>query len=196
MQNDLRYVRPDPKVPVDLAAHIALAPAGGKVKGMFFRKVLDEVQRKGGPSIRERSYFTFSDYPLADWLTLLRDAAAAAHPRDPIREGLRKLGRSMYPTFADSTVGKVLFSVAGRDVMRALPLYPRIWSVISNHGTAAIDELTPGRVVIRQRNVWDFVDCFQLGSIEGGFGFFGIHADVKLAALSPCDADFEVTWIH
>ena len=80
--------------------------------------------------------------------------------------------------------------------MRALPLYPKIWSVISNHGTASVDELVPGRVVIRLRNAWDFIDSFQLGSLEGGMRFFGISANVNIALFSPCDADFEITWNH
>lgn len=194
MQSRTPYARPDLSAPLDLAGHIALAPTGARVKGMFFRKIVDEVRKKSGTTIRERAYFPFSDHPLADWLSLLYEGALTAHPRDPVREGLRKLGRSMYPTFVDSTVGKVVFAMAGGDVMRALPLYPKIWSVISDHGTAEVDELTPGRVVIRQRNVWDFVDCFQLGSLEGGMGFFGIAAEVRVAKLSPCDADFEITW--
>lgn len=189
-----RYAHPVLTAPLDLAAHVAHAPRGGKVKGMFFRNVIDETRRVSGKVIASRPYFAFSDYPLADWLTLLHDAALVAYPKDPIRAGLRRLGRSMYATFVESMVGKVVFSVAAGNVMRALPLYPKIWSVISNHGTAEVDELTPGRVVIRLRHVWDFVDSFEVGALEGGMSFFGIDADVKIAVLSPCDADYEITW--
>jgi uncharacterized protein (TIGR02265 family) len=100
----------------------------------------------------------------------------------------------MYATFVESMIGKVVFSVAQGNIMQALPLYPRIWSVVSNHGSAEVDELTEGRVVIRLRNVWDFLDSFQLGALEGGVSFFGVTADVKLHSISPSDADFEVTW--
>lgn len=188
------YAAPDWGAPLDLDAHLRLAPSDGRVKGMFFRRILDDVRKQTGRSLRKESYFPFSDYRLTDWLVLLHDAARAAHPDQPVREGLRRLGRGMYPTFVDSTIGKVVFSIAPNDVMRALPLYPRIWSVISNHGTAEVDELVNGRVVIRQRNVWDFVDSFQLGSLEGGMLFFGVAAEVRIRQLSPCDADFELTW--
>ncbi|MEI8256647.1 MAG: hypothetical protein WCJ30_13315, partial [Deltaproteobacteria bacterium] len=90
--------------------------------------------------------------------------------------------------------GKVMFSVAGSNLMRALPLYPKLWSVISNHGTAAVREITPGRAVVGLRNVWDFLDSFQLGSLEGGMAFFGVTADVKVALRGVCDADFVITW--
>lgn len=190
-----RYVRPDLTQPFDLAAHLALAPRDGTVKGMFFSRIIDETRARASKPFDARGHFPFSSYPLADWLTLLYNAARAAYPTEPVRSGLRRLGRSMYPTFAESMIGKVVFSIAGNSVMRALPLYPKIWSVISNHGTAEIDELTPGRVVIRLRNVWDYLDSFQFGSLEGGMGFFGIAASVKIASLGPCDADFEITWI-
>lgn len=194
MESTARYLPPALTTPLDLGAHLALAPKHGRVKGMFFRRVVDETKARTGKPLDGRPYFSFSDYPLADWLTLLHDAAAYAHPREPVREGLRRLGRSMYPAFADSTVGKVIFSVASGSLMRALPLYPKIWSVISNHGTAEIDELRPGRVVVRLRHVWDFVDCFQVGALEGGMAFFGVEADVKVAVLGACDADYEVCW--
>lgn len=189
------FVPPSFHAPLDLAAHLALAPGSGRVKGMFFRRVVEQVKKLSGTQIRARTYFPFSDQPLAEWLTLLHDAAEVAYPREPRREGLRRLGRSMYGTFVESTVGKVLVSVAGRDVMAALPLYPRIWSIISNHGTAEVAELAPGRVVIRLRNVWDFVDAFQVGSLEGGMGFFGIDVRVRVHVVSPCDADYELTWM-
>jgi uncharacterized protein (TIGR02265 family) len=189
-----RYVYPILTAPLDLAAHLALAPKHGKVKGMFFRRIIEETKTVSGRSMHARPYFSFSDYPLADWLTLLHDAALFAYPKEPVRAGLRRLGRSMYATFVESMIGKVVFSVAQGNIMQALPLYPRIWSVVSNHGSAEVDELTEGRVVIRLRNVWDFLDSFQLGALEGGVSFFGVTADVKLHSISPSDADFEVTW--
>lgn len=161
---------------------------------MFFRRVVEETRVISGKVLATRSYFPFADYPLSEWITLLHDAAVHAYPKEPVRAGLRKLGRSMYATFVESMVGKVVFSVAAGNVMQALPLYPKIWSVISNHGTAAVDDLVPGRVVIRLRNVWDFVDSFQVGTMEGGMRFFDVRADVKVAVLGPCDADYEVTW--
>jgi uncharacterized protein (TIGR02265 family) len=188
------FVLPVLTTPLDLAAHVAGAPAHGKVKGMFFRRIVEETRSLTGRAIDGRPYFPFSDYPLPEWLNLLHDAARYAYPREPVRVGLRRLGRSMFPTFAETTVGKVIFSVAGNSVMRALPLYPKIWSVISNHGTAEVDELRPGRVLIRLRYVWDFVDCFQVGSLEGGMAFFGVDAAVKVHVLSACDADYEIRW--
>ena len=194
MTGPASYVEPVWSAPLDLAAHRALSPRAGKVKGMFFRKIVDETRTITGRALAVRPYFPFSDYPLDEWLVLLHDAARYAHPHEPVRTGLRRLGRSMYATFAESMVGKIVLSVAGDSLMRAVPLYPRIWSVISNHGSAEVDELTPGRVVVRLRNVWDFLDSFQLGALEGGMGCFGVQAHVKLVSLSPCDADFELRW--
>lgn len=194
-RNVARYRAPDLRAPFDLEAHLALAPPDGLVKGMFFESVAREVRAVSGRSVRDDTrYHAFASYPLRRWLTYLHDAALTAYPREPVRAGLRRLGHSMFPTFSRSMVGKVVFSVAGGDLLRSLPLYPKIWSIISNHARAEVDELQDGRVVIRQRNVWDFVDSFQLGSLEGGMQVFGKRARVRVHVLSPCDADFEVTW--
>lgn len=188
------YAPPNLTAPLDLRAHLALAPPHGKVKGMFFRRVLGEVRFVTGRNLTAHRYHPFADYPLAEWLRLLHDAAIATWPRETVRTGMRRLGRSMYSTFVESMVGKVVFSVAQGNLMRALPLYPKIWSVVSNHGRAEVDELRAGRAVIRLRNVWDFVESFELGALEGGIDCFGVQADVKVAVLSECDADYEVTW--
>ncbi len=186
---------PDLSAPLDLEAHKRLVPVDGTVKGMFFQSVAEEVRKVSGrsPSSAMR-HVPFRDYPLVQWIDYLVDAAHVAYPQRPAREGLRRLGQSMFPAFYASMVGKVVFSVAGGDLHRSLPLYPKIWSVISNHAYAEVDELTSNRVVIRQRHVWDFVDSFQLGSLEGGMRVFGKNPHVKVAVLSPCDADFEITW--
>jgi uncharacterized protein (TIGR02265 family) len=188
------YLDPDHAAPLDLAAHLALAPRSATVKGMFFRKILDETASVMGRPVRAGAYFPFSDYPLADWLTLLHDAARYAYPKRTVRAGLARLGRAMYPTVAGSMMGRVVLSVAGGSIMHALPVYPRVWSLLNNHSRAEVDELTPGRVVIRLRSVWDFLDSFEHGALASGMGMFGIDARVKVAVLGPCDADFEVTW--
>jgi uncharacterized protein (TIGR02265 family) len=188
------YLEPDHAAPLDLAEHLALAPRHATVKGMFFRRILDETASVRGRALREGRYYPFSNYPLADWLRLLHDAARYAYPERPVRAGLARLGRSMYPTVAGSMVGKVVLDVAGGSVMHAWSVYPRLWSVINNHSRAEVDELTPGRVLIRLRGVWDFLDSFQQGAMIGGMKFFGIDAEVRVAVLGPCDADFEVTW--
>ncbi|MEI8254945.1 MAG: DUF2378 family protein [Deltaproteobacteria bacterium] len=195
MKPGTQFLAPDLSAPLDLAAHLALAPRDGTVKGMFFRKVLDETRAVTGRSLRDGSYLQFRDYPLADWLILLHEAARYAYPKLPMRAGLKQLGRSMYPTLADSMVGRVVLSVAAGNLVRALPVYPRLWSLISNHASAEVDELTPGRVVIRLRNAWDFLDSFEFGALAAGMGLFGIDAHVKVALLGPCDADYEVTWV-
>ncbi len=189
------YELPDLRAPLDVAAQLALVPEKGAVKGMFFESVAREVRLVSGRAVPgEQRFLTFTNYPLRRWLDFLAAAAATAYPNDPLRGALRRLGRSMFPTFSRSMVGKVLFSVAGDDLLRTLPLYPKIWPVISDHASAEVDELREGRVVIRHRNVWDFNDCFQVGSLEGGFAVFGKEATVRVAVLSPCDADFEVCW--
>lgn len=188
------YVLGDFKAPLDLEARRAKLPSGGTVKGMFFRTVLADAKRRAHVELRDHPYHAFRDYRLSDWIDLLVEAAAVTYPGAPPREGLRRLGRDMYPTFVDSMLGKVIFAVAGGDLHRALALYPKIWSVISNHGTGVVKDISVGRCVIELRNVWDFVDSFQLGSLEGGMAFFGRRAEVRIRVLSDCDADYEITW--
>jgi len=189
-----RYRVGDFTGPLDVKHRLRQLPSNGTVKGMFFRRVIADAQRRAGVTLRDHPYHAFRDYRLSDWIDLLVTAGALTYPGAPPKEGLRRLGRDMYPTFVDSMLGKVIFAAAGGDLHRALVLYPKIWSVISNHGTGAVTEMSVGRCVIQLRNVWDFVDSFQLGSLEGGFAVFGRRATVHIETLSDCDANYEVQW--
>lgn len=180
--------------PLDLDARRRNLPSDGTVKGMFFRTILSAAKQRAHVELRDHPYHAFRDYRLSDWIDLLVEAGAAMYPNVPAREGLRRLGQGMYPTFVDTTIGKIIFTVAGGDLHRALALYPKIWAVISNHGTGAVRDISAGRCVIELRNVWDFPDSFQLGSLEGGMAFFGRRAEVRIEVLSDCDANYEVTW--
>ncbi len=189
-----RFARADFHGPLDLDARRRRLPSNGTVKGMFFRTIIAAAKLRTQVDLRPHIYHAFRDYRLSDWVELLVEAGALMYPNLPPHEGLRRLGQGMYPTFVDTTVGKIIFTVAGGDLHRALALYPKIWSVISNHATGVVKEITVGRCVIELRNVWDFTESFQLGSLEGGMAFFGQRAEVRIEVLSDCDANYEITW--
>src|SRR5262249_9911315 len=129
---------------------------------------------------------------VSEWISLLADAAPLAHPRALPREGVRRLGQRAYPTFAESTVGKVVMSVAGDNLLGALKLAPRAYAV---SGTARVElgEAREGYVMLKMREVWDFPE-WQIGVMEGALSAFGKRGKVRLRALTISSLDLEVEW--
>lgn len=188
------FVTPDFLAPLDLAAHRSLIPPGITLKGMFFQQVLDEARKAGGDVGANARYLAFKDYPLEEWVDILVACAERTHPRTPLREALRRMGGHTYKTFADSTLGKVLFSTAAMDVETVLRLVPKAYALTSPAARVELLSVESGRGVLAMRNVWDFVDCYQVGVLEGGLRLFGKSPRIAIRKLGPASADFEISW--
>jgi len=189
------YAAPDWEAPIDVAAQIAGTPENSTVKGLFFQDVRDACATMGSlpPEGRAR-YVPFIDYPMREYMDLVVAAAALVHPREPLRNGLRRLGRLAYPALARTLVGRTLFGVAGRDFGVVLSLASRAYAFCQKPGDVTLVERAEGRAKLRLRQIWNFPDTYQVGVFEGGLITLGLRGVVQVRVLSPCDVDFEVTW--
>jgi len=122
---------------VDLSACIARVPAGTTLKGMFLSRYVnaigedwEEIEDELDAPPKHGRYTAFDDYPMVDYLRLLDRAARNRFPRQSTREAYRLLGRGDVEVFADSTLGKVTFSMI-RDPKAALSRYPEILRVLT-----------------------------------------------------------------
>lgn len=188
------FVTPDFLAPLDLAAHRALVPTGLVTKGMFFQQVLEDAKKAGGDVGPKSRYLPFKDYPLEEWIEVLVACAERAHPRTPIREALRRMGGHSFKTFAESTIGKVLFSADARNVEDILALVPKAYALTTPSSKVELVSAEPGRGVLALREVWDFVDCYQIGVVEGGLRMLGKVPRIGIRKLGPAAADFEISW--
>jgi uncharacterized protein (TIGR02265 family) len=192
---DPGFVVPDWNAPLDTGAQIALTPESGVIKGLFFQDILDMCAAGQAtlPGARPR-YLPFIDYPMREYMTLLVTAAGVLHPREPLRNGLRRLGRFAYPTLAGTLIGRAIFGIAGHDFGLILSLASRAYGVSLKPGEVTLVERAAGRGVLQLRELWNFPDTYQVGVIEGGLIAVGLRGKVLVRVLSPCDVDFEVTW--
>ena len=192
---DTGFVDPDWQAPLDAEAQIAQTPEIGALKGLFYQDILDTcaaMEARVSPA-RPR-YLPFIDYPLREYMDLLVQAAGALHPREPLRNGLRRIGRLAYPTLAGTLIGRAIFGIAGRNFGTVLSLASRAYSVSLKPGDVELVERSEGRGVVHLRNLWNFPDSYQVGVFEGALIAVGVRGKVLVRVLSRCDADFEVTW--
>jgi uncharacterized protein (TIGR02265 family) len=127
-------------------------------------------------------------------MELLVAAAGILYPREPMRNGLRRLGRLAYPTLAQTLIGRALFGVAGGDFGVILSLASRAYSISVKPGEVTLAEREGRHAVVRLRDLWNIPDSYQVGVFEGALIATGLRGEVKVRVLSPCDVDFEVTW--
>ncbi len=107
----MTFVSPPWTSPLDIALELRRIPESATQKGMFLLPMVVEAKRRGSvlPSARPR-YLPFQDYPLREHAQLLVEAAQVLFANDPLRIGLRRLGRGGHAAFVESTVGKVVWA--------------------------------------------------------------------------------------
>lgn len=179
----------------DLESLIAQTPSSATVKGMFLSSFLESLDRGGYQRPTDQRFLSFKDYPLRQFMQLMLDAIGTAWPTMPPTAGLRRLGQGAYPTLAESVVGRVLFSVAGRNFGTALQLTEKAYKLSLNPGVARLANLTEKTAVLEMRDIWNFADCYQVGVMEGAMVAYRVKGEVRAQKLSrPCDVNLHLRW--
>lgn len=185
---------------VDLAAILVDVPPYATLKGMFCARYVaaidepwEEIAEELEAPPKDGKYTAFDDYPLSDYLRLMDRAARNRFPRQATREAYRLLGRGVVDVFAESTLGKVTFSLI-RDPAQALARYPDVTNVLTRGAVK-------GEAIRGERQVSLRFPRF-VGAVEGSLGCFEalvLMFDAKPrvdVALEPDGAArFDVGWV-
>jgi uncharacterized protein (TIGR02265 family) len=195
-----RFSVPDFSKPFELSAYLANTPDDATCKGLFFQDVLRAVQSAGrsAAAVRlpqlARRYVAFSDYSLREHMELTSQVAGILYPEVSTREGLRRLGWLVFPGFAESLVGKVIFTIFGHQLDRVYELGPRSFPVSLSRGRAETERVGERHWRISFREIYGFLDCYYVGVIEGPIRRLGKTPDVRFEARSLSDGVMDVRW--
>ncbi len=180
----------------DLDERTAACPSTHTIKGMFFARFADAATRAGvdASSLRleqpvER-YLAFRDYPVRDYMRWAAAAAARAHPRVAVSEGLRRVALDDYARFLDSGLGKVMtafLSDARAVLMQSNKLYEMVMK-----GPRVESEADGDEIVVRFRDYHGPVECYPAGTLEGACRHFGGRYEIRVEVVGPAAADYRV----
>lgn len=174
---------------------IAETPESATVKGMYPADLLKSLDRKRLQRPTDKRFIAFKDYPLREYMGLLIQGAELLYPKLSPREGLRHLGLDVYPTLANSTVGRVIFSIAGKNWVHALKLAPRAYGISLSPAQVTLSDLRENSARLELRDVWNFGDSYQVGVFEGAMSTFGVDGCVRARRLKRrCDVDLLMEW--
>ena len=182
---------------LELRKRLDGAPSDGLVKGWLFQSVVKTANAHGVDVAGVRRWHGIKDYPVADYLELLAEAAVRVYPERPARETLRMLGRGVYASFADAVLGKVVLATLGdgHHAARAgLKWVTHVYKLTSNHAVAKFTEISDRAAVIHLSNVWSFPDAYHVGIFEGAAHAFGGDVGASVESISLSEAKLTFTW--
>lgn len=183
------------RAPLDPVTEIDRIPAEATMSGLFLAAVVDMAKQKGVtlPSARP-SYTAFRPYLLREHCALMVEAACAIWPEEPLRQGLRRIGRGAPRALVQSMIGRVVLgSVEGpTEILRAMA---KSYPLHSKPGSLEVIELGPGRVIVELRDIHHFLDSHHIGVFEGVLKYAEVlEPRVRLRSHSPLDADLLCEW--
>ncbi|MEM7608108.1 MAG: DUF2378 family protein [Myxococcota bacterium] len=197
----VELVRPNFRAAFDPAQHLESVPTGGKVIGLYFRDVIDALLGAAptNPRLAELvavPYKPFRRYSISDWLELLALAAAEAHPDVPLREGLRRIGRSAYEAFIATMLGRTIFGIAGRDIDAAFKLGPKGFAAAygGTNGGVRAEQPAPHTWHYTFRSYPAYLDTYVIGVMEGVVAHFGKAAKFRHTPGIFFDGVIEMVW--
>lgn len=188
------FIVPDWDRPLDVAGYLASIPETAVTKGMFFDPLRQRLRERGGRVPGREHYLAFRTYSMREYLEVVLECSALLHPEASVRERLRRMGHLVYPTFAETLIGRVLFKFAGSNVPLLLSAVPRAYKRVDPASSATVATLEEGRAVLEIRNMWDVPEATQVGVYEGGLEAVGLSGEVKIRSRSLCDCDLEIRW--
>jgi uncharacterized protein (TIGR02265 family) len=179
----------------ELEAWISETPLEATVKGMYVDSLLSTLKQRGAEPPTAKRYLSFKDYPLHELMRLMVHAVGVLYPDTSPHEGMVALGRLAFPTLLSTTVGKVIFSIAGNSWVRALNLVTKAYEVSIRPGTASVEELSENSARVALREIWNFGDSYQVGVFEGAMAYFGVSGSVRAVRVGRrCDVDPSMQW--
>ena len=183
---------PDFNAPLDIAALLAAVPSTATFKGTIAQSTIETLKRAGKPA--PKSYVVFRDYPMKELMELNVDAAKQLFPDQPLREGVRRLGRSVFPTFTQTLLGKVMYGVFGGNPSAVLKLANKSYDMTQNTGRVTTLATSSRSVTLRFSSTYTILSSYHYGILEGTLQALGFAGLIGFHPLSEIDGEFFVAW--
>lgn len=187
---------------VALDAFLRECPPQASTRGVFFQRICQQVRKDHGyepealyRGVARRRWIVFQAYPLREFLQLAHNAAPFVAGARSTSDGLRRLGWFAYPTFASTMGGRIVLYALGDGLEHVLEVAPSAYGVALPGARVRARRLGERRWRIEMREVYNFVEHYQCGVLEGTVREHGYEPIIRVRRLERrCDADFEVSW--
>ncbi len=175
------------------AYHAACSPKA-TVKGFYPSAFLREARSNGHHFEGYGPYRDFKDYPQQEAISLIAECARRLYPDEPLREGIRRIGWSVFSILLSTMIGKVVFGALGDNIQAVVRMAPRGFEVSLTQGRCEVLRLAENEAELRVSDCHLFPDCFLVGVFEGTLAHYGKDAQVTVRDATQSHCDYLVRW--
>lgn len=192
-----------PSNKTELAARLALTKPNDGVRGIFFRVVLELIEKKGGPdALRHvraqgglsREMKDLRTYPAADYLHMLYGAADVLFGEVGSEDQVfNACGRACLRSFS-SGMGQIVFGILGKGhPQRLFAQTPVAFSTVVTYGKREYAATGPNTCVIRYRGDMQ-PPAYHVGIFEEALETLGEQGFVTAQPLALDSVDYNISW--
>lgn len=188
------FREPDWSTPIDVDARVQAIPSQSMVRGMFCQFLIEAIGTEPPKHVVAGRYVAFKNYAMRDYVKLLVWGAGHAFPRLPLAEAVRRLGRCIYPNYANTMTGTAIFAAAGHNFRRVLELCPTAYKVAVSGGTVSLRAIEEHHAIVEFRGIWNFPEFHQIGIFEGAMDVCSARGDIAVDVHGLDSVDLDVRW--
>lgn len=201
MDEAAEFRAPDFTADLDVEGAIARCLPEATAKGMFLSACV-ELGRRAAPTRAEeiftgvsaRRWAPFLDYSLRDEMRLLVNSTRLRWPSEPVRERLRRMGWTAYPTFSESMAGRVILGMVSKDIASKFGLISKAFALSVSHLRISPRRIDDRHWQMDYEQTYCFLDSYHVGIIEGFVRAHGLVPDVKVRMKTEDSGTFDVRW--
>jgi uncharacterized protein (TIGR02265 family) len=188
--------------PLDVTAVVEQVPKTAMIKG-FFVDSFEKIVLAEKPELKGRlyegwerpSYSPLRSYWRGEILRVEAHLSQLMFPSLPLREAIRQACHRVYPTFLTSLLGRVvLVALIGNDIDSVLKSGPKMMSSMVSYGSVDAERKGDRHWVYHYKDYYSWLDCGDVGVIEGLLEHYGCKPTLTLATNGPFEMWLDIQW--
>ena len=171
------------------------------VKGFFLKNLVEIVKKKKGPEGIEElekrfgqsvNFSSFKDYPMEMEVELHYAMIDVLYSENK-PEAHFEFGRIAFKTYAESLVGKTVFSLFGDDVKKIAMAVSRALNTVTSGLIVETEDLGPNKVKVTMKNNPYPIEYYE-GIWTAGIEHFGYKPKVETKTLGKEHYEYVLEW--
>lgn len=170
------------------------------VKGVFLKSLVETVRaKKGNEGVKQLEkefgsldFSAFQNYPLTEQARLNK-AASIVLFGSHTPEAEYEFGRLSFKTYADSIIGKTMFSLIGDDPLKVASALPKILNMVTSGLDIEVKAVGPIKVSLRMKNLPFHIKHYE-GCCAAAAEHFGHTAVIESKVWGKNDYEYIVEW--